>query len=290
MHTHKKILAALATGFALLAIPAQAQSTITAGFNDLVLGFRATSGTGSTLNLEVDLGSISQFQSPSSSSFTLTRLSALDLTSTYGSSWNASGTTVTWGIVGTTGATAAGTGGVPAKTLWATKPWDVSGATDVAGTAWNRGSTFAQQAPANAIATLFTGANALNGATSTANSAFSAVFTAGTPNSDSTWSSLDLKTANVSFGYFNPTVDQTADFSLAQGSYLLSDLYQITPGSGASTYLGTFGLKADGTLTFATSSSFFTTAVPEPSTYAAIAGALALGLVVIRRRRQAAAA
>jgi len=289
MHTHKKILAAVATGFALLAIPAQAQSTITAGFNDLVLGFRATSGTGSTLNLEVDLGSVSQFQSPSSSSFTIAHLSALDISGTYGSSWNAAGSSVSWGIVGTTGATAAGPG-VPAKTVWATKPWDVSGATDLAGTAWNRGSTFAQQAPANAIATLFTGPNALNGATSTANSAYSAVFTAGTPNSDSTWSSLDLKTANVSFGYFNPTVDQTADFSLAQGSYLLSDLYQITPGSGASTYLGTFGLAADGTLTFATSSSFFTTTVPEPSTYAAIAGALALGLVAIRRRRQAAAA
>jgi hypothetical protein len=67
----------------------------------------------------------------------------------------------------------------------------------------------------------------------------------------------------VSFGFFNPTINDSvkADSS----GYAVSDLYEVRAGATSSTYLGSFGLKADGTLTFSTSPSYFTGASGAPT-------------------------
>ena len=51
-------------------------------------------------------------------------------------------------------------------------------------------------------------------------------------------------------------------------------------------YLGTFSLASNGNFSFTAA----LTAVPEPSTYAALLGLGTLAIVAIRRRRQAAVA
>jgi hypothetical protein len=75
----------------------------------------------------------------------------------------------------------------------------------------------------------------------------------------------------------------TADAVVPTGSNSLA-LYSLLPGTGSggsSTKLGTFTLT-DTAGVF--SLSFTVTAIPEPSTYAAILGALTVGFVLIRRR------
>jgi hypothetical protein len=63
-------------------------------------------------------------------------------------------------------------------------------------------------------------------------------------------------------------------------NYSALDLYQATgaAGSVSEQFLGTLALTTGGEVFF--------TAVPEPSTYAMILGAAALGFVMMRRRKQ----
>src|SRR5271169_4109928 len=73
---------------ALLTSPVRAQSVLSAHQGDLILGFRATGGTGAGLNLEVDLGSISNFYNAAPGSTTvLSALVSQDLADTYGAGW-----------------------------------------------------------------------------------------------------------------------------------------------------------------------------------------------------------
>ena len=60
---------------------------------------------------------------------------------------------------------------------------------------------------------------------------------------------------NVSFGFFNPTIDNGV--KPVTGSYAVSDLYELNPGDTISHYLGSFGLAANGSLTFSTAASYF---------------------------------
>ena len=85
-----------------IAGPAWAQ-TPTPGFNDLILDFRFSNQANGTSDLEVDLGSYTQFalggtgftNSPSA------ELNVSDLTSTFGSNWATSGNVV-FSVVGDT--------------------------------------------------------------------------------------------------------------------------------------------------------------------------------------------
>ena len=64
------------------------QAAITANLNDLILGFRATSGQGQSINLEVDLGPISNYSGvASSANAVVTQLNVADIVAAYGSNW-----------------------------------------------------------------------------------------------------------------------------------------------------------------------------------------------------------
>jgi len=67
------VLVAIIAGAALLT-PAVHAQTVTASLDDLILGFRAAGGTGAGVNLEVDLGSVSNFYNGASSTLTLSNL------------------------------------------------------------------------------------------------------------------------------------------------------------------------------------------------------------------------
>ena len=218
--SHRKmVLLALAT--VALLTPALHAQTIASALDDLIVGFRATGAPGQTLNLEVDLGNISNFYN-SAGSFSLPKLAVQDLVNTYGANWNTR-TDLFWGAVSTTGrADGTADGHAPVGTLWATTP---DGAT-----AFNRGSVFAQKtASQNIESMIVAGAGgSLFGATSTTNSAYSAVINATLAGS---WTAQDQKTLGISFGYFNPTVDTKVN--IPPGGQTVLDLYELQPTNAA---------------------------------------------------------
>ena len=244
-----------------LAAAAQAQ-VVSAGLGDMILGFKKT---GATNNLEVDLGNISNFQSggtyATGSEVFLSQLSAADLTAQFGT-WTAL-SSVTFGVAGTNGA-----GG--GFTIWASDKNLV--------TALNPGAS--QGTAAAAIATVYTG---LNNASVTANSNFAAAILASGAQS---WSTKSGAGNNFGGTFLNNLASNTTALTGSGGStFVALDLYQLVNGGAAQTTadrIGQFKLYDDGTF------SYTFTAIPEPSTYAAILGVVTLGVVALRRRREAA--
>jgi hypothetical protein len=237
--SYRKMMLALA-GVALLSpVGHTTAQTLTPQFDELILGFRATGGQGLTVNLEVDLGNVSQFYNATpGSTISLPALSVQDLANVYGTSWSTR-TDLVWGAVATTGR-AAGTsdGHAPVGTLWATDPTGQA--------AWNRGSVFAQKtASPNIEAMIVPGsAGSLYGATPTVNSSESATIDATEAGS---WTIQDLKTAGTSFGYWNPTIDDAVT-NPASGQ-AVSALYELQPTNVASiagTFLGDLVLTPSG--------------------------------------------
>ncbi len=259
----KMVLLALASVALLISSSVRAQGTVSAQLDDVIVGFYATGGQGAANNLEIDLGSVSQFYNAApGSAFTLPGLALQDLVDTYGASWYGR-TDLWWGAVATDG-NASDANGKPAKTLWATAP---SGAP-----AWVPGSIFSQGTPESVIAPLYNGgAGSLNGAASTSNSASAAVITASKPGS---YSAQDAKTANVSFSYFNPTVDNSANTTAGNE---VSVLYELQPGAASATPVGGLVLGQSG-LSFQQS-------IPEPSAGALVALGLGMSGMFCRRRK-----
>lgn len=213
--------------------------TLTPQLGDLILGFRASGSPGQTLNLEVDLGNMSNFyDAAAGATIPLPGLSVQDLINTYGASWSTR-TDLVWGAVASTGR-ASGTpdGHAVVDTLWATDPAGES--------AWIRGSKFAQATASENVEELTdTGSGGtLYGASSTSNSSEAAVINATLSGS---WSAEDLKTAGESFGYFNPTIDSPA--TAVTSGQVVSALYELQPTnvSGvAGTLLGNLILTPSG--------------------------------------------
>jgi|SRR5271166_130367 len=256
----------------LLAIGAQAGTLTVATDNDVILGFFAPS-TGK--NLEVDLGNISQFTSAAAgSTLTLGELSPLDLSGNYGASWQTL-SDLTFGVIATTGRPSAGGN----YTIWASEP-------DT--TPPNSPYPVKASGPnALSISDIEPVNIRLNGQTSTANSAFSAVIPFSNTGDGSYWGQ-DTFTAGVSFRQFSPMIDNNISTSFTANSGIaISDFLQLTPGSGNAfgVDIGKFELFSNGAL------EFVATPVPEPSSIGLMGvGFLSLiGMVVLRRRRSAVA-
>lgn len=265
----------LAAAVATLTVSAHAEAITAAGNGDLILGIYATGGTGSGNTLQVNLGEFTRFAKFDGSTFTITELALADLNN-FGSSGAFARSNVNWGVVGITGTatyTSTLTGlKTTRSTLFATSTGSLNT------------SNIAGQAGANpTIGGIY---NNIAGASATVNSP-SAAYVA----SDSfSWAGLQTSSAPLDFGFFTTSVTSTANVpSLA--------LYELLPSNatagtftetgitaadkGVPRLLGTFNLAASGTLTYTTAG----TAIPEPSSYAAIAGVAMLGFVAARRRR-----
>jgi hypothetical protein len=254
MKMNKLTVAALALAAISFASTAASAQTVSAGLNDLILGFQLPSGSsqqGASTDLEVDLGSFTNFTA-STQTITLPQLALADLTSTYGSSW---ATTVDWSVAGNN--TSSGFDMTSTQLVKTSSQGGLSGAV-------------------SAIGGLIAG---LNGQPATANSS-SAALIGGSPAASSIGNSYTSEEAGNGYG-FVPTAEQTGAGS--------DELYSFTPQSQTGTGvhktfpnaidLGTFSLSSAGVLTFTGSAA----AVPEPSAYA-LGICAALLFLVLRRR------
>jgi PEP-CTERM motif len=215
---------------------------------DLVLGFRNAS---SSSDLAVDIGQFSAYEGVAAGTYTVGGFNAAELTTVFPTAFTAAGTQ--WTVFGGTGNNSLAQ---PDSTLWATS-----------NSTLNKQSVGIQGSLSNTFDTFVN--------TGLGVSSFGGTSDANQLSAPKLFSNLGSATSYS--GFFGSPVESTT-----LGSNSLK-LWELTPGSGAGTLLGTFNLDASsGLLTFTVG-----TAIPEPSTYAALLGVVTLGIVAIRRRRQA---
>ena len=258
--------------FAVAAFSAQAQ---TLDMGDIAVGFKST---GSTQNLIVDTGSYSTLAGYTSET-TIGNFNTQLINA--GFSAYTSGNTVNWGAAGWTGTTLV-------RTDFITKQWTSAGTLGVAGssTPWAGTSQGSLNNGGSAIALMNTGFNGIS-ATATGDGLSKTILAS----NGSSWTTASNNTG-AAWTVFNPNANgfhTATNHALGGEVYSATDLYQLVAGS--TTFLGTFALytAADGNGHQAGDLTFTAVAIPEPSTYAAILGAVALAVVVYRRQRQAAA-
>jgi hypothetical protein len=273
----KAIIPSLALAMAAMAGVAHAQTINgptdlnSATDGDLILGFVNSANPPGAGDLDVDIGSASQYTGlVGGSVHTVAAFSTADLSSTYGA--NAFSSTTNWTVFGGNGI-AGGPGSTPTDALWATS---VNSSALQAKTATAQGATsVALDGFLNSGVQGFgnAGGFTLNG------SAYASSDSGSSATGASGGGLAQLAGSSLNFGYFSSSV-----FKPTAGTSTLT-LYQLLPtssGTAPGVDLGFFTLSNSG-LTF---TAF--TAIPEPSTYAAILGLLTIGFVIVRRRFQTA--
>lgn len=256
------------------------------GDNDLLLGFRTNNNPGQTINLELNLGTADTYYNPGgnapldfSSAVGITnigRLSVTDLTSAYGSGW-ASRTDLNWGIVGTSGTSGSYDGFFGLNTIYLSRAETVAGTQT---TPWSRQNNF------NAANTQISSLGGGYTGTSTATSDYDLLVAAGSSNS------YQSRSGGVSGATFGAVGSAFANDSIVAkfntGNWIsIQDIYALEQGSGYGVYLGSFALRANGSIDYSpTASAFGLVAVPEPGT--AVFGIATFAIAALRRRRNAA--
>ena len=313
-HTSKVLLALI--GLVTSASQVRAATT-TFSADDLFLGFRLE---GTNKSYLLDIGQVSQYRFASgsivlntgatvaNSTGTITGIGsaaniAADLATVFGSGW-ATDANLKWGIVGTSGASAVNTGAYaganadPANTLYATIAESTYG-TQVTPT----DSSFFRQPSLtqgnNARAAIVTMENSgYAGQTTQTGGLLSPVAVTDNGANSTSWSTYmpgGSNTTSGSFNYFNPSVE--GNVSAAGGAAL--DLFRmqasnlavsgglgtVTAGSTAGTYIGSFSLASNGTITFGTAPPTVG-AAPEPGR-ALLMGVGAVTMLLRRRRKSA---
>ena len=260
-------------------------ANVSATYNDIILGFRSTSVTAQ--NLEVNLGNVSQFtQASLGSTFVVANLNVADLVSVYGAGWYAN--TTSFGLIGTSGKSgggAVGPDGQPLSTVYVSN--DVGTYSSLNSSTNNNAVTKAAQLYLGAAGSLSRQDNSLMSNIHTANIATA---------TEGSWSNLGGTSGSSFANYARASFEST----LGTGTSVSTSLYELLPTNGGvdeatltptngiaaglfQGKIGTFTLADTGVLTF-TSSGLHASAIPEPSTFAALAGAAVLGLAAFRRR------
>jgi len=266
----KKRTSAALLALALAAIPATTQA-VNYNRGDLVVGFRATGGTGANDIFMYNIGSIQDVRDDFSGTLGSVGIN-LDsaLTSVFGASWS-SRSDVQWAAVGQGGwldsynsNTLFDQNGDPSGTVYISRAG--TSATQST-TAFNNPARSTLDLSGNSVGTALEGAgtgsfqNVAN-ETSDSQGGFN---TTSEPNA---WS--EFFTGGVSFQAF----PSTAEDSLNAGTDYL-DIYRYAGSPVSNSYITTLSLDDSGNLSL----------VPEPSQYTAILGFLAIALVALRRRR-----
>ncbi len=229
------LLAIAALG--LSTAPARGQAVSDNG--ELLLGFRASAGAGSSKNYVVDLGPVSAFLTASTvQSIPLSGV-ATDLSSAsfYGATWH-SRTDLFWGVAGANG-NFVSIGGEATGTLYATRVEPTNGVT---ATAWDRRYGGSQSTSTTLVESARSGFNFGTAATNA-----SAIARTMTKSDSNSWSSFQPDSSIISFSTWNPTIEGNPS------QYL--DLFKVAPlASGASpalsTFVGRMVLESTGNLLF----------------------------------------
>lgn len=245
--------------------------------SDVVIGFTASGGTGAATNIELDVGSASNYIGLASGTYTIGNFNT-SLTNIYGSGWG-SRSDLSWGAVGATGGVSSNVSGAPVKTIWASS---VETGSSYPAPAWTESQSYKYTQPNTNIGGMYNGF--ANGTSLTETGQTTAI--GGTVNAiqigTATGGSWSAAGAGTLFGMSAFASGVTFQGAVS-GPNL--DLYQNSPiasGSAPASDLGYFALNGNtGALTFTVPGS----AIPEPSTYAMILGLAALGFVMIRRRQ-----
>lgn len=253
----KLLLAAGLLGMSMGALTASA-ATISAADGDLFMGVRATGGTNSSINLMVDLGTISTYVNDVGTKRQVTSLGA-DLASTagYGANWNSRGD-LYWGLAG-----------------WQTPSSNpaicVSKAEATAGTKTTGYDAASQGQRTTAKGGIQSVATGMNGSTSTANNP-AATFKTYTGGNDYSWTTQENPDSTVAFTLFAIT-----DFenTMVTSGYAASDLWRV--GNGSVTYIGTFALDSAGVLWFSKNPADFATPTAPAVTEQPLAAAVGDG-------------
>jgi hypothetical protein len=271
-------------GVSVLAFNTKAATTYTAG--DLILGFRATGGTGASSTVVVDTGVLASTIRDSTSNIA----SLIDLgsgvgtvlTDTFGANW-ATRTDIQWGIVGLKSASATAGGvvfGDPKRTVYASEQ-----STGIAGSA---GSTPFDLLNAGNVTAAATAVNDFQ-------STFASYTGAGATYLGGRAAVIETSLANT----FEDNVSTNPNFSTIPGSVVASsasgisgttlDLYRILGQTGQSgqaggtlalgSYEGSFNINSSGMVSYTAEIS----AAPEPSR--ALLAAIGAGGLLLRRRR-----
>lgn len=270
------ILVSAVAALALTTSGARAQTIPTNGIagefdGDIILGFTNPTTPPSSGDLVFDIGPADNYYSTTNTTgspgggpltpgmtYTVAAFSASDVTTLFGSG-AFSNANVLWGVIGGNGV-AGGPGNEPTKTLWAATPGSA---------ALNPSS--AQSTTSIAIDG-FTDAQ-VGGGTALMDGILAATYVPFSTGFD------HQATAAGNFALFPSSILSP----LSASSTTTMTLYELVYGSGSTIDLGTFSLTSSG-LTFTAFS-----AIPEPSMYAAILGALTMGFVLVRRRLRPAA-
>jgi len=261
----KKLITVTALALAAVSIVSTRASAQNAQLGDMILSFEVNdgTGTGSNTNLEIDLGTATNFI-PSYSVNSFSQVVAADLINTYGSNWNTR-TDLVWGI---SGATSNDGSNKFATTINSASPR----------------VALSLATPYGDIASLSSGFN-----TGTVGSSASAVTVGSntTPASSiaNSYTSLLTTSPTADYGFFGAGQTQDVNTTGPDGSLELYGYFQSGKVSGKyplATAEGLFTLSsaADGSTV---DLSFNPQAVPEPSSY--VLGVCAAVLFFVLRRR-----
>jgi hypothetical protein len=234
---------------------------------DLLLGFRASGGTGSSTTLVIDIGAGSTFNNNTNTPIvTLSSIGNIsaDLVAAYGSTWY-NRTDLFWGIAG--GETNNQLYLSKARTSLSTQSSSIAGANGTIRA--NTKNTIA------AVGGQYAGP--VGGSTVGTNPLLAVQ---GIADGSNNWAvkvtsnNPAQATTGGSFGYTG--IEQT--FGTSTDTYYL-DLYTIT-GTGAGAFRGSFQVTSTGDVNFG-----IIAAVPEPSTYAMLVAGMIFVVALARRQR-----
>lgn len=274
----KKIISTLALSAVAATASFAAVSPDPIGNGDIFIGFYATGGVGVDRGLVINLGAFQTFDNRDGATFSLSRVATADLVSVYGASWNTR-TDLVWTVTGSV----YGTGeldGLSRNTVFASSPRaSIGDAPDPI-----TGNNSASQGT-NDRTSIQSIAAGYNSATTTVDGGYAVIQEVGSVTN--AFRDFQLTTPTALFGPLNDNDTNGTN---------ISDFYGLVPtdrtiGAGnaqdsgwttGTNYLGYFTLDATG-LTFTASGS----AIPEPSSFAALGGLAALGFAASRRRRAA---
>ena len=237
---------------------------------DLFLGFHATSGTGNTLSLLIDLGNLSTYVNAPTAGFSVNSFLSLnipnDLNTSFGGTWNTL-STVKWGVIGFDSTTHA---------LYNTKPEATLGVHPSGNAKRSANQQDLTGAKVANLSAMFN-TDLHNGQAAAGNTSPIAVIENSTdPNAATNYWAATVNAP--AFGVAGWNIDGNFGGGTGAAPAML-DLYNIQPGAtGAGAYIGTFSIDNNANITYVG-----TVAAPEPGS--AMLLALSTGLLGFVRRR-----